>query len=157
MRYICYISLITLTLFLAGTASAAYKLPKGAGSEIIYDKCQACHGLGFIVEGNYTKDQWIRIIEEMKGMGLNISKDEEEKAIEYLSTHLGAPTKAVSKKTKVHKKEVVAVKEEINKGKELYDKKCAFCHRKSGVGIEDVIPPLAGNKIITKDRLYNIY
>jgi mono/diheme cytochrome c family protein len=140
-------------------ALAQYSLPDGDGKDIINNKCKTCHGLGFIVEGDYTKSQWAKMIKDMKSMGLQLTEDEEKKALAYLTKHFGKPdAKGAGSAAKTPSKKSVksTLVTKMSPGEIAYNKNCAYCHRPTGNGIDGAFPPLAGNRIITKDKAYNI-
>lgn len=153
-------AVVICTLFsFTNSAFAQYSLPDGDGKDVINNKCKSCHGLGFIVEGDYTKSQWKKILKDMMGMGLQLNEDEQKKALVYLTKHFGKPdakgagsvAKTPSKKSGTS---IPVIK--ISPGETAYNMKCAYCHRPTGNGIDGAFPPLAGNRIITKDKAYNI-
>ena len=42
------------------------------------------------------------------------------------------------------------------RGKAVYDKRCADCHRDDGRGVPGIYPPLAGNRAVTMDSAANV-
>jgi mono/diheme cytochrome c family protein len=144
-----------LTIAFAGV----YELPEGPGKEIINSKCKACHGLGFIVEGNYTAAQWKKILHDMKTMGLKLSDSEYQKALTYLVTYFGKPggkESGSAEKTPSDKSSEITPVVKMAPGEQAYNNHCAYCHREKGNGIDGTFPPLNGNRVITKDKAYNI-
>ena len=136
------LSALALMIFLSGVCIAG-PLPPGPGADLVYSKCQTCHGLNYVVESKgISKRQWESTIEEMEGYGLQVTPEEKEKIIQYLSSYMGPnPPPAVAEKPP----------EKLN-GSKLFQTNCASCHQENGKGITGLFPPLAGNPYLFKDE-----
>ena len=131
-------------------------LPDEPGKDIVQSKCTACHGLAFILDGNYSAAQWYKVVEDMVKAGLQVTPEEKKTITTYLTTQLakGPITPLPSETAGTDKKE--SADAEKSPGQILYENNCSFCHRDTGIGIDGAIPPLAGNRAVSKDSRYNI-
>jgi len=68
-------------------------LPEGEGRNLVYRKCQRCHGLDRIQEMRGSRAQWSEILKEMADNGLVLSDKDTKVILTYLGTHLGPPPK----------------------------------------------------------------
>jgi hypothetical protein len=69
-------------------ARAQETLPVGPGSETTFKVCNGCHGLNFLgIRRNSTT--WETTINNMIGFGANISGDDYDTVLEYLTTYFG--------------------------------------------------------------------
>jgi mono/diheme cytochrome c family protein len=91
-------------------------VPAGEGSQIVREKCLACHGREMIVEQRLSRDAWGRELDKMVGWGAAIDGLERDPLLDYLSTHFGDPTRARG-----------PVSSE-GPGAELVAKRCLTCH-----------------------------
>lgn len=154
------IFLAAFFMFLSSSMSQAEQsaLPDGPGKDLVKSKCTACHGLAFILEGGYSAAQWHKVVEDMVKVGLQMTPEERKTITTYLTTKLAkgppAPTPLPPEKAGTDTKAPAAP--EKSPGQALYENNCSFCHRNTGIGIDGAIPPLAGNRAVTKDNRYNI-
>jgi len=136
-------------------------IPDGHGKDLVQSKCSACHGLDFILHGNYSAAQWGKIVEDMVKAGLKVTPEEKNTILTYLTANFakgtGGPLPPVPAGSETKQPETAAsAAPEMTLGQTLYEKNCAFCHRNKGTGIEGAMPPLAGNQAIAKESRYNI-
>lgn len=71
----------------APPASPKSALPDGSGKPIVERACTACHSLNVIVTKKASRDDWTNVVNEMVTRGADLSDDEIDKVIEYLSTN----------------------------------------------------------------------
>ena len=144
--------LATAALLGAGLApapAAQIRLPPGAGVEQVYAKCQPCHDLQYVVDGKgLLPSQWRAVLAGMKDYGMQISADDEQQVLRYLTTYLGPdppPAAAAGKDA-----------QRPADGRTVYAQSCAACHGADGRGQAGYYPPLAGNADLWKDRLFPV-
>jgi cytochrome c5 len=70
-------------------APAGAALPDGPGKSIVQRSCNACHALGVITSKRASPDQWSQVVNEMVSRGADLSDDEIDTLIQYLSTNFG--------------------------------------------------------------------
>jgi hypothetical protein len=71
----------------APPASPNGALPDGTGKPIVERACAGCHSLKVIVTKKASRDDWTKVVNEMVTRGADLSDDEIDKVIEYLSTN----------------------------------------------------------------------
>jgi hypothetical protein len=71
----------------APAASPKSALPDRAGKPIVERACAGCHSLKVIVTKKATRDDWTTVVNEMVTRGADLSDDEIDTVIEYLSTN----------------------------------------------------------------------
>ena len=67
-------------------------LPDGAGKQLIVAKCLACHTAKVIVSQRGTQQDWNETMDKMITNGANVTDDEADKIVAYLTAHFGPPT-----------------------------------------------------------------
>jgi competence ComEA-like helix-hairpin-helix protein len=73
--------------------SATGTLPDGPGKEIAQRACTTCHSLSVITSRRASSDEWSKTVTEMVTRGADLSDDEIDRVIQYLSTNF-APAKS---------------------------------------------------------------
>ena len=58
--------------------------PRLSGSTLVRERCAACHGLKTVFDKQLTAGEWRAVISRMRGMGANLSNDEQAAVIRYL-------------------------------------------------------------------------
>lgn len=76
-------------LSIAAGAALAQNLPEGPGSAILTNACQNCHGLDVITSVHHDAEGWRSTILDMIGRGAEISDDDQQAVIAYLTAHYG--------------------------------------------------------------------
>jgi cytochrome c5 len=71
------------------TASAGGGLPEGAGKQIIETACTGCHGVDYVTDARYSKDQWQEVIDRMKLSGAAVGDSEVPVLLDYLTRNFG--------------------------------------------------------------------
>jgi mono/diheme cytochrome c family protein len=69
-------------------------LPPGEGSEIVRERCLACHDRELIVSQRLSPDAWGRELDKMVGWGAAIDGLQRGPLLDYLSAHFGDSTSA---------------------------------------------------------------
>jgi hypothetical protein len=87
-----------ILLALAAGAAEITDLPDGPNRDLVSKVCQSCHDLKTVIDGaGFSRNDWDGTLDEMTANGMNVSADDREKILEYLSTYLGpSPPKATS-------------------------------------------------------------
>lgn len=132
--------LIWIGLLLPGVlwfALSQNTLPEGPGRELVLQKCQTCHEIGFVSRERLTRERWDGILTEMQGYGLRLTPEERASILEYLATRLapGAATPTPPAQTPAAASA---------NGAQVYNN-CVGCHQANGAGVPGVFPPLAGH------------
>lgn len=74
----------------------AADLPEGPGKTAVMALCAKCHGLDQFTAARHTKAEWDVLIDKMTEEGLELSDQQYETVVGYLSKYLGkdAPPEA---------------------------------------------------------------
>jgi len=133
-KYLVWVIVFSLATLWMGLGQNA--LPEGPGRELVLQKCQTCHEIGFVTRERQTRERWDSLITEMQGYGLRLTPEERTIILDYLATRLApgasapAPTPAQATTSA--------------NGAAVYNN-CIGCHQASGAGIPGAFPPLAGH------------
>ncbi len=133
-RYLVWVMLLAAVVFWMGLGQNA--LPEGPGRELVLQKCQTCHEIGFVTRERQTRERWDSLITEMQGYGLRLSPEERATILDYLATRL-APGAAAPAPTQTQAATSA-------NGAQVYNN-CIGCHQANGAGIPGAFPPLAGH------------
>jgi polyhydroxyalkanoate synthesis regulator phasin len=71
----------------APPAPAGNGLPDGPGKPVVERSCASCHALKVIVSKKATKDEWAKTVNDMVNRGAQLSDDEIDMVIDYLSAN----------------------------------------------------------------------
>ena len=143
---------LLLVLF-AGAAFAQEEgpLPQGPGVDLVYAKCQQCHGINYVTNSAGLPDfLWQDTIDLMQQLGMEVTEEEEQILFDYFTTYLGTePPPEPSEDTSAQ------AEEEVD-GAQVYATFCQSCHQPEGQGIPGGFPPLAGHSadLVAADRDY---
>ncbi|HSH40589.1 MAG TPA: c-type cytochrome [Arenicellales bacterium] len=124
-------------------------LPDGPGVNLVYAKCQQCHPINYVAESAGLPDfLWEDTLSLMKQLGMQVTAEEEERILEYLTTYMGTepPPEPAADSGEPVGTDAAAV----------YAESCAVCHGAEGQGTSGAFPPLAGHasKLAAADRSY---
>jgi competence protein ComEA len=93
MRRLNIVPVIVLSAALvaawAGLAQDAADLPEGPGKAAVVKFCDNCHGLDKFAADRKSKSDWDSILTQMADEGLELTDEEYETIIGYLSKYLG--------------------------------------------------------------------
>src|SRR5581483_11268511 len=67
----------------------AQDLPEGKGKDITERSCGACHEAGVVSKYRNSKDDWLSVVEDMKGRGADGSDDDFRVIVDYLAHFFG--------------------------------------------------------------------
>jgi competence protein ComEA len=67
----------------------AAELPDGPGKEAVVGTCSKCHGLDQFTAARHSKDEWDVLLDKMGEEGLELSDQQYETVVGYLSKFLG--------------------------------------------------------------------
>jgi mono/diheme cytochrome c family protein len=73
----------------AQPAPDSVTLPDGAGRSIAQRTCIACHTLHVVTSKRTSQDGWTQVVNEMVNRGADLSDNEIDTLIQYLSTNFG--------------------------------------------------------------------
>lgn len=114
-----------------------FDLPKGPNRALIYAKCRTCHDLQYVVESKgLTADAWDGLLSDMEGFGVELTSQEYDKVLTYLSTYMSDRPAPVTDGAG----EVATAD-----GATVFADNCTSCHQEDARGIEETFPPLAKN------------
>lgn len=133
-KYLVWVIVFSLAALWMGLGQNA--LPEGPGRELVLQKCQTCHEIGFVTRERQTRERWDSLITEMQGYGLRLTPEERTAILDYLATRL-APGASAPASTP-------AQATASANGAAVYNN-CIGCHQASGAGIPGAFPPLAGH------------
>lgn len=142
-----------------GVVSAALA-PRAEG--LILARCSVCHSADLIVQQRLPRARWEATVEKMKHWGAEISADEADLLVRYLSAryHPNAPEHLTPVNGGLEKTEPLT-QEPVSdgpftgvaaRGAGVYEHNCQACHGAGGVG--GVGPKLAKNPILMHEELY---
>jgi len=71
-------------------------LPAGPGKEVVIKKCLPCHNVRVTTakRGSGSADEWEQVVNKMVSQGAELSDDEFDLVVQYLSTHYGPNSKS---------------------------------------------------------------
>lgn len=117
---------------------AKVSLPQGDGKGYIERACADCHGLGPVVKASKTADQWRDTLQDMKGRGAVVPKDQIELMVAYLAENFGpkgdtpahdsGPTPGSAAAPQLKPGELPP-----GDGKAIVEVKCSVCHALTNV------------------------
>ena len=87
--------LVSISLKSTGTAQSSDpqsndpKLPDGEGRKVVATSCIGCHALSTSLEDRRTRSGWQDVVEEMAGLGADMSEDDIKTAVAYLWRFFG--------------------------------------------------------------------
>lgn len=73
----------------AAERDAIDQLPPGPGKDVVSGTCMTCHETAIIQQQRKDRDAWRRSVQRMIEWGAQLSAEQEETAIDYLSAHFG--------------------------------------------------------------------
>ena len=104
---------------LAQTAPAP--LPPGPGQEVVGNACSACHRIGVVTQLREGPDAWRHQVHDMVQRGAQVSPDEIDLVVTYLSSNFGPGNPLPSTSP-------VPVTLPDGPGKEVVQGNCGICH-----------------------------
>ena len=73
-------------------------LPDGPGRTLTYAKCQGCYGLEYVIDSTgVSPEMWKQSVIEMENLGLELTPQERDTILNYLTTYLG-PTPPIKRR-----------------------------------------------------------
>lgn len=153
MTHRTVIALFAALLFSLASAQDSGPLPEGPGVDLVYGKCQQCHPINYTVSNAGLPDfLWADTIQLMKQLGMEVTEEEEEILLDYLTTYLG--TEPPPEPPEASAAEAAADLD----GAQVYATNCASCHGAEGAGVSGGFPPVAGHAtdLAAADRSYPI-
>lgn len=82
----------------AAAAAAADDLAVGPGSDLVAHACASCHSLENISQVRKSRADWDTTVHLMRNYGLDMSDDDLQKAVDYLSAYYGTQARPPSAK-----------------------------------------------------------
>ena len=83
-------ALICVLLVISASAS---DLPPGKGKPIVERACGGCHALKVVTSKRATPEQWAALVDQMVTRGADLSYDEIETVVSYLSKNFAPDSK----------------------------------------------------------------
>src|SRR5258708_29765982 len=84
------LSAIAISLFLiSATPVFAQDLPDSPGKDVVVKACTSCHDADNFTSKKHTKEEWKSVVETMIGYGAEISDEQAEVIITYLTKNYG--------------------------------------------------------------------
>jgi cytochrome c oxidase cbb3-type subunit III len=156
-------------LFMAMTTAAqeddlamvsAALAPRAEG--LIIARCSVCHSPDLIAQQRLPRGRWEATVEKMKHWGAEISNDEVDLLVRYLSAryHPGAPDQLAPLDRDLHKAEPLTPEPaaagplvgEAKRGAGIFEHNCQACHGTGAMG--GMGPKLAKNPILKHEDLF---
>lgn len=134
-------TILAFVIALTGFAFAQDEgaLPDGPGVDLVYAKCQQCHGINYTVNNAGLPDfLWADTIDLMQQLGMEVTDEEVDTLYTYLTTYLGTePPPEPSDQ------DVAAQSDAAVDGAQVYATSCQGCHQADGSGIAGAFPPVS--------------
>jgi competence ComEA-like helix-hairpin-helix protein len=94
IRLVAFSTLVGLALVSGSAqttppAASTATLPDGAGKPIVQKQCVTCHSLSVVTTKRASHSEWDQVVNQMVSRGADLSDDEIDTVIEYLSSHYG--------------------------------------------------------------------
>ncbi|HXX74543.1 MAG TPA: c-type cytochrome [Nitrospiraceae bacterium] len=134
--------------------------PRAEG--LILARCSVCHSADLIVQQRLPLVRWEATVEKMRHWGAEISKDEAELLVRYLSAryHPGAPDRVPPLNHEIGKTEPLTQEPAAGgrmvgvaaRGADIFAHNCQACHGTGAMG--GMGPKLAKNPILTQEDLF---
>lgn len=70
-------------------AASPSAMPAGAGKAIVQEKCVMCHALSVVTSKHSSHSEWDQVVNQMVSRGADLSDEEIDTVIEYLSKNYG--------------------------------------------------------------------
>lgn len=142
------------------TSVSAALGPRAEG--LIIARCSVCHGPELISQQRLSQDRWMATVDKMKHWGAEISDDEADLLIRYLSAryHPGAPDHLPPFDSELRKAEPLT-QEPVQagplvgvavRGAGIFEHNCQACHGAGAIG--GMGPKLAKNPILKHEDLF---
>jgi cytochrome c oxidase cbb3-type subunit 3 len=141
-------------------AVSAALAPRAEG--LIMARCSICHSEDLIVQQRLPRARWQATVEKMKDWGAEISSDEADLLVRYLSAryHPGAPDHLPPVDGELEKTEPLSqqsvdegpVTGVAVRGAGIFEHNCQACHGTGAVG--GMGPKLAKNPILKHEELF---
>jgi len=129
---------------------------------LIVARCSVCHSPDLVAQQRLPKDRWLATVGKMKQWGAEITDDEAELLVRYLSAryHPAAPDHLTPLDREVEKGEPLTQEPAdsgplvgvASRGAGLFEHNCQACHGAGAAG--GVGPKLAKNPILKHDDLF---
>ena len=142
-------------------ATSAALAPRAEG--LILARCSVCHSPDLIYQQRLPKDRWDATVKKMMHWGAEISNDEADLLVRYLSAryHPGAPDRLPPIDHEMRKAEAVdprtgdrrpVHRRGHSRGAGIYENNCQACHGTDATGGHG--PKLAKNPILKHEDLF---
>ena len=86
LRFALLAAVSTLTV---GAAAQAQGFPEGPGKAVLQTACLQCHGADVLTSQLRSREGWTEVVSRMVGSGAQLSDDQYQLVIEYLTRHFG--------------------------------------------------------------------
>jgi cytochrome c5 len=81
--------LAAVSTLAVGAVAQAQSFPEGPGKAVLQDVCLQCHGAAVVTSRLRSQDEWTEVVSRMVGSGAQLTDDEYQLVIEYLTAHFG--------------------------------------------------------------------
>jgi competence ComEA-like helix-hairpin-helix protein len=91
MKFVAVLFALVLGSATAQTSppSGVTAMPDGAGKTIVQKKCAMCHALSVVTTKRASRSEWDQAVNQMVSRGADLSDDEIDTVVEYLSKNYG--------------------------------------------------------------------
>ena len=94
IRLVAFVVIVGLALVSGSAqttppATSTDTLPDGAGKPVVQKQCVMCHSLSVVTSKRASHTEWEQVVNQMVSRGADLSDDEIDTVIEYLSSHYG--------------------------------------------------------------------
>ena len=129
------------------------------GEGLIVARCAVCHSLDLISQQRLPRDRWLATVDKMKHWGAEISEEEADLLVRYLSAryHPGAPDQLMPADSEWSRAEPLETEPEAggpmigiaDRGAGLFKHNCQACHGSEAMG--GMGPQLVQNPILKNE------
>lgn len=141
-------------------AVSAALAPRGEG--LIVARCSVCHSPDLVSQQRLPRDRWAATVDKMKHWGAEISDEEADLLVRYLSAryHPGAPDQLAPFNSELHRAEPLKpepaaegpVTGVASRGAGLFEHNCQACHGTGAMG--GMGPKLVKNPILKHEDAF---
>ena len=75
--------------FASASAAQAADLPDGPDKDLVATRCANCHDLSVVTSKRLSANEWRTKVKIMAAQGAEVSPQEVDQIVDYLSTHFG--------------------------------------------------------------------
>jgi len=87
------LALIPVAILATVSLRGQTELPDGEGKVLLQKKCGSCHGLYKTTDDNKSEAEWGDVVYKMTGLGVQLTDEEFDTLVKYLTKNFGPKDK----------------------------------------------------------------